>query len=120
MLTSITLLTWDGRYVLLDSEPSVSLVLSVDPLMQSVCNLIKDDYIDCIAYHLQYDSDGESTLEEDIDLISDNLASMLNDDTVVIVSKTEFRISGIENRNMGVTQHMLDIRRYYEKHPFIA
>lgn len=119
MLNNITLLIWDGRYVLIGEEPSVAAILDVDPLIGDVGNLAENDYIDCVAYHLQYDSDLDD-IEEELGIISQNLASMLNDDTVVIAARYEFRLLGIQDRKMGIAQHFQDIRRYYERNPFIA
>ena len=115
----LTLISWEDNYVLSSKVTSVEDLLGIDLLWKTLCYNVNEP-LDVLLYDLEYDTqaeeDDEHALREDMALIAANLATLLNDNAITVLSQrmVTFPVlkdlpTEIDKRKQAVMRGYIDI-----------
>lgn len=119
MLRYLNLVVWDSEYHIAVGKPSVIDILELPELIEAIANKTEEGILELRVYTLAVDAEEELLDDDMLEIVADNLPAMLADGTVVVSDYGEFTLNGVANRNLGLTQHIADCKRYYAQHPFM-
>lgn len=115
----LTLISWEDNYVLSSKVTRMEDLLGIDLLWKTLCYNLNEP-LDVLLYDLEYDTqaeeDDEHTLREDMALIAANLATLLNDNAITVLSQrmVTFPVlkdlpTEIDKRKQAVMRGYIDI-----------
>lgn len=115
----LTLISWEDNYVLSSKVTSMEDLLGIDLLWKTLCYNLNEP-LDVLLYDLEYDTqaeeDDEHALREDMALIAANLATLLNDNAITVLSQrmVTFPVlkdlpTEIDKRKQAVMRGYIDI-----------
>lgn len=115
----LTLISWEDNYVLSSKVTSMEDLLGIDLLWKMLCYNLNEP-LDVLLYDLEYDTqaeeDDEHALREDMALIAANLATLLNDNAITVLSQrmVTFPVlkdlpTEIDKRKQAVMRGYIDI-----------